>query len=152
MRCLELQASCPDRQHPGKPQGISSCSVCENQELVLESQRTSPCMHCAPCPPNLALGQQPGPLLAPIEVCGSLLRIRAFFNIYFFWSELGLCCCAWAFSNFGEQWLLSSCSAWASHCGGFSCCRAGALGHVGFSSCGTCPQYLKLPGSRAQAQ
>ena len=31
---------------------------------------------------------------------------------------------------------MSSCSAWASHCGGFSCCGAGALGHTGFSSCG----------------
>ena len=28
----------------------------------------------------------------------------------------------------GEQGLLSSCSAWASHCGGFSCCRAQAAG------------------------
>ena len=127
VRCLELQASCPDRQHLGKPQGISSCSVCENQELVLESQHTSPCMHCAPCPPNLALGQQPGPLLAPIEVCGPLLRVRAFLNIYFL-SELGLCCCARAFSDFGEQCLLSSCSAWASHCGEFACGSAQALG------------------------
>ena len=30
---------------------------------------------------------------------------------------------------------LSSCSALASHCGGFSCCAAGALGLSGFSSC-----------------
>ena len=28
------------------------------------------------------------------------------------------------------------CDVWAFHCGGFSCCRARALGHVGFSSCG----------------
>ena len=32
---------------------------------------------------------------------------------------LGLCCCTWAFS---------SCGAWASHCGGFCCCGARALG------------------------
>ena len=28
-------------------------------------------------------------------------------------------------------------SARASHCSGFSCCGAWALGHAGFSSCGT---------------
>ena len=26
---------------------------------------------------------------------------------------------------------------WASHCGGFSCCGAQALGHAAFSSCGS---------------
>ena len=34
------------------------------------------------------------------------------------------------------------CGAWASHCGGFSCCRTRALGQVGFSSCGTWAQLL----------
>ena len=32
------------------------------------------------------------------------------------------------FSSWGEQGLLSSCGARASPCGGFSCCRAWALG------------------------
>ena len=56
------------------------------------------------------------------------------------------------FCSCGEQGLPSS---WASHCGGFSCCGAQALGHVGFScssqalehrlnSCGT--QALVLCG------
>ena len=44
---------------------------------------------------------------------------------------LGLCCCTQAFSNCKEWRLLSSCSMRASHCGGFSCCRAWALTHVG---------------------
>ena len=35
---------------------------------------------------------------------------------------------AWTFSNCGEQ---------ASHCSGFSCCRAWALELLGFSSCGS---------------
>ena len=52
------------------------------------------------------------------------------------WLLLGL------FSSCGEQGLLSSCSAWASHCGGFSCCGAQAVGYSG-----TWPL-----GSRAQAQ
>ena len=33
-----------------------------------------------------------------------------------------------------ERGLLSSCGVWASHCGGFFCCGARALGHAGFSS------------------
>ena len=39
---------------------------------------------------------------------------------FFFLAMLGLCCCAWTFSSCGEWGLLSSCSAWASHCSGFS--------------------------------
>ena len=41
-----------------------------------------------------------------------------------------------AFSSFGDQGLLSSCGVQASHCGGFSCCQARALGILGFGSCG----------------
>ena len=41
------------------------------------------------------------------------------------------------FSSFGERGLLSSCGAWASHCSGFSCCRAWALGRTAFCRCGT---------------
>ena len=49
-----------------------------------------------------------------------------------------------AFSSCGEQGLLSSCGGRASHCSGFSCCRAQALGHTGFSSCSTWAQKLQL--------
>ena len=60
---------------------------------------------------------------------------KKFFNlfyllIYLFLAVLDLCCCTWAFSSFGEQELLSSCSAQASHRDGFSCCRAWALGRA----------------------
>ena len=41
---------------------------------------------------------------------------------------LGLCCCVQAFSSGRTQGLLSSCGAWASHCSGFSYCRAQVLG------------------------
>ena len=64
------------------------------------------------------------------------------------------------------------CGAWASHCGGFSCCGAWALGAwasvvaarglsscrmqalecTGFSSCGVWAQQLQCTGSGAQAQ
>ena len=41
------------------------------------------------------------------------------------------------FSSYGDQGLFSSWGAWDSHCDGFPCCRAWALGHVDFSSCGS---------------
>ena len=43
-----------------------------------------------------------------------------------------------------EQGLLSSCGARASHCCGFSCCRAWAVGHVGFRSCSSWALEHKL--------
>ena len=41
------------------------------------------------------------------------------------------------FSSSSEPGLLSSCGVQASHCSGFSCCRARARGHSAVSSCGT---------------
>ena len=64
---------------------------------------------------------------------------------------LGLSCCS-GFSLLVASGLLSSCGAWASHCGGFSCCRTWASGQVGFSNWDTWARYLGLPGSRAQAR
>ena len=37
------------------------------------------------------------------------------------------------FSSCSEWGLLSRSGAWASHCGGFSCCGAQALGQEGFA-------------------
>ena len=48
--------------------------------------------------------------------------------IYLFLAALGLHCCAQAFSSCGERGATLRCSAWASHCGDFSCCGAWALG------------------------
>ena len=56
--------------------------------------------------------------------------------LYLFVAELGLCCCAQAFSSCCEWDLLSSCGARASQFSGFSRCRAQALS-MGFSSSGT---------------
>ena len=39
----------------------------------------------------------------------------------------------WPF--YGKWELLSGCSAWASHCGGFFCCWARILGHMGYDCC-----------------
>ena len=60
---------------------------------------------------------------------------------------LGLPCCVQAFSRCREQGLLSRFGVRASHCGGFSCCRARTLGTwasvagaCGLSSCGAWTQ------------
>ena len=67
---------------------------------------------------------------------------NGFFLIFFFFVlsiTFGctgcLPCCTWAFSSCGKWGLLPSCSVQASHCSGFSCGRAWALGCAGFNSC-----------------
>ena len=97
------------------------------------------------CPPlrNLPVLGAEGLLPSGDEFSPSFLKKNF---IYLFW----LCWvffASWLFSSCGESGLLSSCSVWASHCAGFSCCGAGALGYADFST-----QQLQLPGSRAQAQ
>ena len=64
--------------------------------------------------------------------------------IYLFLAALGLRCCAQAFSSCRGGGATLSCGARASHCGGFSCCGARALGAQGsivvahgLSSCGS---------------
>ena len=56
-------------------------------------------------------------------------------------TALGLRCCMPAFSSSGKPRLLSICCVRASHCSGFSCCRAQAL-ECRLSSCGT---WAQLP-------
>ena len=53
--------------------------------------------------------------------------VFVFVLIFSYFPMLGSRCCAWAFSSCSEQRLLSSCRVWASHCGGFSCCRTWLL-------------------------
>ena len=60
-----------------------------------------------------------------------------FFFILFIFRSAGSSLLCATFSSCGKQGLLSSCGAWACHCGGFSCCRVWALGQTGFSSCGS---------------
>ena len=72
-----------------------------------------------------------------------MLYSRSLLVIYFIFKILFIDCVAslllgGLFSSFGEWWLLSSCSARASQCGGLSRCRAQALEQAGFSSCDTC--------------
>ena len=63
------------------------------------------------------------------------------------WTELGLCCCAWAFSSCGEWGLLSGCGAWVSHCRGFSCWGAQfsrCTGSVGVDHRLSCPMVCGI--------
>ena len=71
--------------------------------------------------------------------------------MYLFLAVLGLHCCV-DFSLVAVRRGYSSCRAQASRYDSFFCCRAQALGRVGFSSWGTWVQLLRIPGSRAQAQ
>ena len=72
---------------------------------------------------------------------------------------LGLCCCAWLFSGCSEWGATLRCGAWASHCSGFSCCGARALGSWAsvvvahrLSSCGSraLEHSLNSCGTRAE--
>ena len=64
------------------------------------------------------------------------MRIKLFFSVdlfinfsfFFFFYCDGSSLWMWAFSSCSKQGLLSSHSAQASHCSGFSCCETQALG------------------------
>ena len=77
------------------------------------------------------------------------LRIFCLFIL----AVLGLSCCTGlSLAALGRGY--SGCGAWASHCGGFSCCClvAQTPGRVVFSSCSLWVYWLQPRGSRAQAQ
>ena len=65
-----------------------------------------------------------------------LKKMSAIYLFIAFYSVLGLCCCMGFPVVSSEQGILFSCGKQASHCGGFSYCRAWALGHTGFGNCG----------------
>ena len=72
---------------------------------------------------------------------------------------MGLRCCAQAFSSCSKRGATLHCGARASHCGGFSCCGARALGTQtsvavagGLSSCGTRALGRRLNSCGARAK
>ena len=79
---------------------------------------------------------------SPYKVTFFFLVMRAFKNVFVYG-------CAGSSLLHGA---FSSCCVWASHCSGFSCCRAQALGHTASNGCNTWVQSLWLLGSRAQGQ
>ena len=71
-------------------------------------------------------------------ICYNVASLReSFLKNNFILAVLVFRWCTRAFFSCGGHGLLSSCSAWASHCSGFSCCGAQALGCVTCSSCGS---------------
>ena len=77
-------------------------------------------------------------LLAIDSLVCALWRFRCFLSFFFFFliifGCIGSLLLCGLFSSCGQWGLLSCFGAQVSHCGGFSCCRAQALGHVDFSS------------------
>ena len=85
-------------------------------------------------------------------------KVILFFFLILFLAVLSLHCCTQAFSSCGEWGATLRCSAPASHCGGFSCCRAQALGTQpsvvvarGLSSCGSWILDRRLSSCGGQA-
>ena len=81
--------------------------------------------------------------LGPTLVTSLTLFLKINLFIYLFLAVSGLRCCMQAFSSCSERGATLCCSAQASHCSGFSCCGARALGTrasvvvtCGLSSCG----------------
>ena len=68
----------------------------------------------------------PSLLRLPLILFIFIFKINLF--IYLFLAVLGLHCCARAFSSCGEWEATLLCGAQASHCSGFSCCIAWAVG------------------------
>ena len=82
-----------------------------------------------PCPPPGDL-PNPGTTLRPpaLQVDSLPAELPALFiYVWLCWVVIA----GQAFSSCGERGLLSSCGVQASRCGGFSCCRARALGPMG---------------------
>ena len=83
-------------------------------------------------------------------LCFFFLGYR-FYLLMYFW----LCwvfIAGWAFpSSYGEQQLLSGCSAHTSLCSGFFCCRAQAVGHMDFSSCSSWASEHRFSSCGTQA-
>ena len=73
-------------------------------------------------------------------------------SIYSHLAVLGLHCRLWAFSSCSKQGYSSLWCRYSSHGGGFPCCRAQALGCMGFSSCDLWAQKLQYAGYRVQAR
>ena len=62
--------------------------------------------------------------------------VVVFNNVIYLLILAVLCLCCLGFSLVAASGVTLHCVAWASHCSGFSCFRAWALGYSGFSSCG----------------
>ena len=127
---------------PGKNTGVGchcllQCMKVKSQSEVAQSRPTlSDPMDCSP-PGSSVHGILQARVLEWDAIAFSLANSfikKLFLFIDLFLVVLGLCCCMRAFSSCSKWGILSSCGVQASHCGGFFCCKAWALGCVDFSS------------------
>ena len=106
-----------------------SCGICAQTSLRLPSG-TLGGLHqgCASCT-NISRGAAEAEVLYYYFVSVNLFiwHVHTALFIIFGWAGSWLLHAGF-FSSCGDQGLPSSCRAWASHCGGFSCGRAQALG------------------------
>ena len=100
------------------------CHLCLGPGLHLLS---SPQIH----PQDPSFHMYPSPFFLPFRLMTLQGRAIFFFKkicFFQFWLCWVLLAAGGLFSNCSKQGLFSSCTARASHCSGFSCCRAWALG------------------------
>ena len=95
--------------------------------------------HLQPCPRVLALSCYTTAAFVPQQITFFYLFIIYLLLFIYFYkfiylifnlilAALGLRCCAQAFLQLQRAGATLCCGAWASHCSGFSCCGARALG------------------------
>ena len=97
---------------------------------MITSEKDDFCIYCpSPSP------QTPFSVMYKCLSALTLFFVNNFICWFIYWLCWVFIAAQGLFSSCGEQGLLSSCGAWASHCGGFSFCRAWTLGHK-LSSCG----------------
>jgi len=77
-----------------------------------------------------------------------LLFLRFTYLFAYFLAVVGLSCCTGISLVAAGRY---SCSVWASHCGGFSCCGAQVLGLARFSSRGSQAPERRLSSCGTQA-
>ena len=82
---------------------------------------------------------------------GSCHCLSFFFFFFLIFGCAGSSLLSGLFSSCGKQGLCYSCSVRVSHCSGFSCCRAWALGPLGFRSCGSWALEHRLNSCDTQA-
>ena len=103
-----------------------------------------------------------GTLILGISCLQSFKKINFFFNkftYFFIFGCVGSLLLRAGFLQLRQAGATLCCSAWASHCGGFSCCGARVLGARtsvvvarGLSSCGSWALELRLSSCGARAQ
>ena len=143
IRSKRDQTEVQQRTDVGPTSGPSSAPW---KEVLRESQRI--CYHnkqtndnqlsCCHVILNRGMCQSKGRCSFKIQILRPWVEHRDPYNVLFIYllDSAGCLLLCGLFPSCREQERHSNCSAWASHCGGFSCFGAQALQRSGFSSCG----------------